>query len=579
MIAVDAPVRFTDGVLDAIAEHIAAPEPERGAVLLGFGDLVHFAVLDSHGRYSGVSWDISAEVGDAVAGLESAFLGTFAGTVHSHPRGVTDPSGTDIASTATMLRLNPHLDSLVVAIVTAGPPQREHHLGVGDGHRMSLHRVVLVDDEPVVTRVRGEVVALTAPFAAVGRPLDSAVSVSAWRRSGVAALERAPRVAPWRGRECLYAGVGGPARLTLVVPREYPVAGPVLLGRGEAEEVQVQPSPWDPSRPPATQLAALLRSATVSVDERLDRTVPLVGDLRGRTVFLAGAGSVGSRIAEELVRAGVGRLRVLDPDTVEAPNLARSTYAADDVGELKVEALARFLRRIDPAVVVEPVASTIGTAHVPGLLEGSDLVVGATDDMRDQLVLAHHAYAAGVPMVTCALYAGADAGEIVVSLPAADSACVACSLGDGRTINQFRPASDYGLGGRLVSEPGLGASIHVVASMASLVALGVLAGPASSLAPLVAGAVATGRTLAMIATRPGWGFFPEVFGENGHQLAPQSVWVRVERSPDCVVCGDPASRVDPVDAEFAAAFAAARDAILAGEDGGQPPTKRSTSSR
>ena len=50
------------------------------------------------------------------------------------------------------------------------------------------------------------------------------------------------------------------------------------------------------------------------------RTEPLVGDLANRHVLVAGLGSVGSRVAEDLVRAGVGRLTLVDPDLVAAAN-------------------------------------------------------------------------------------------------------------------------------------------------------------------------------------------------------------------------------------------------------------------
>lgn len=556
------PARFTDGVIAAIETDIAAVPPERGAVLLGFAGVVHFTVLDSHGRYSGASWDISPEVGDAVGGLESAHVGTFAGTVHSHPRGVRDPSSTDIASTATMLRLNPHLDSLIVAVVTEGEADRDHDLPIGPHHRMSLHRVRLVDDEPWVRPIRGEVVDVVAGIADAGRQVDSAVSVNDWRAHGVASLDASPRVAAWRGRESMFVGLGGDCRTTLVIPDDYPRSAPAVLAHDGDRGFESQSAPWDAAAAPRRQVRNLVRSALASgVERRHDRTRPVVGDLRDRVVVIAGAGSVGSRMAEDMVRAGVGSVRLVDPETVEAPNLARSGYGVDDLDDPKVDALARHLRRIDPALSAATTEGSLGATDIPALLAGADLVIGATDDMRDQLVLAHHAYAAGIPMVACALYTGAEAGEIVVSLPDAGSPCVACSLGDGRSINQFRPESDYGLGGRLTAEPGLGASINVVASMASLVALGVLAGPESSLAPLVGGSVATDRTLAMISTRPGWGFFPDLFGAQGHQLAPQSVWVRVERSPNCVVCGDPAGRQAPVDAAFGADFARLRAEI------------------
>ena len=59
------------------------------------------------------------------------------------------------------------------------------------------------------------------------------------------------------------------------------------------------------------------------------------------TVALAGLG-IGSVIAETLVRMGVGRLILVDGDTVELSNLNRQNYTRAQIGSTKVEATARL---------------------------------------------------------------------------------------------------------------------------------------------------------------------------------------------------------------------------------------------
>jgi molybdopterin/thiamine biosynthesis adenylyltransferase len=552
-----APVHFTDGVLADIRDVIASVPPERGAALLGVGDVVTLAVHDSFGSYSSVYWDISAELNGVVQSLEQAGAGRLKGTVHSHPRGVTGPSGTDIASTATTLRLNPHIPSLVVAIVTEGAPFEEHHLPIGRTHRMSLQRVRLVDDRPVVEPIQGSTFEIVAGARDGGVEVTSGVLAEEWTASARGAAGLAETLAlcgRFRGGDAIFLNVPGAENRALVVPTGFPTAGPLLVEVEEGRQLLL-PSPWDPAEPPRRQLRVMLDlAARTHTAGSLDRATPVVGDLSRSHVVVAGLGSVGSRIAEDLVRAGVGSLTLIDPDLVEAPNLARSVYTVRDLGEQKTRALERRLREIAPAVRLQLDARPLGEIDLRALLDGVDLVIGATDDMREQLLLAHHAYAREVPVVCCAMYALAKAGEIVVALPAMGSPCVACSLGDGRNINQFRPEKDYGLKGRLVAEPGLGASIQLVASMASLTALALLAGPESTLAPVVAESVGTGRTLAMISTQPRWAFFPEIVG-GPTQVAPQSVWVRVQRAADCVVCGAVDTRVPPPDGEFIAGLA------------------------
>jgi molybdopterin/thiamine biosynthesis adenylyltransferase/proteasome lid subunit RPN8/RPN11 len=546
-----APIRATDGLVGAILGRLAAVPPERGAALLATGGLIHLLVEDTSARYSRASWDISAALSETVAEIEAAGHGTLAGTVHTHPAGVPDPSGTDIATTRDALELNPHLGWLVIAIVTKGAP-REHDLRVGPDHRMSLH--VLRRDhmgQTSLVRVRGSVALLTADLAAAGITIVSATSIRAWRRAErrgpraglptVVLLNHSPRLA---------IPVPSPRPAALLIHPGYPETGPIAVtGRQDAgtpAALQSLPSPWDPVAPPGPQLAALARAvAGRRIAGSTKRVWPLVGALSSRQVLVAGAGSVGSRIAEELVRSGVGAFTVIDPDRVDAPNLARTIYTAADIGVPKPDALVRRLQAIDPAVVVDRHCAPLGTIDLARAVARVSLVVAATDDMAEQAVLAHHAYAAGVPLVACALYKKAAAGEVVLSVPAAGTACWRCAVGAGTPSDSYRPAHDYGLGGRLAGESALGPSIHLVADVAASVALGLLAGPGSQAGRYVKRLLSQRRTLGLIATTPAWGFFRTVFAGMDHQHAPQSVWVRVDPDAGCPVCG--ACPIPPLD--------------------------------
>ncbi|MBC8208157.1 MAG: sulfur carrier protein ThiS adenylyltransferase ThiF [Desulfobulbaceae bacterium] len=101
--------------------------------------------------------------------------------------------------------------------------------------------------------------------------------------------------------------------------------------------------------------------------------------LAGKTVAIAGAGGLGSNIAVSLLRAGVQRLIIADFDRVELSNLNRQYYFSDQVGHLKVEALAENLLRINPyaELVVHPVEITSG--NLVALLGGADILVEAFD--------------------------------------------------------------------------------------------------------------------------------------------------------------------------------------------------------
>jgi len=394
-------------------------------------------------------------------------------------------------------------------------------------------------------RVAGDVVPLCADLALTGISLESATEVPARPRccaESSASRTALPVVVRLNRRPRLTVPVLASRPAALFIDPGYPQTGPIAVtatldGNGAAA-LSSRPSPWDPVSPPVPQLAALARAAAGQrISRSTERTAPLVGSLTDVRVLVAGAGSVGSQIAENLVRSGVGAFTVIDPESVEAPNLSRTIYTAADIGIPKPDALATRLRAIDPAVHVDRHVSPLGLTDLRQTLDGITLVVAATDDMAEQALLAHHAYAAGIPLVACALYKVAAAGEVVISVPAAKSACWSCAVGAGTNAGQYRPERDYGLGGRLAGEAAIGPSIHLVTSVASSVALGLLAGPDSPAGRPYGRLLAENRTLGLIATSPNWDFFRQVFAGMDHQHAPQSVWVRVERSATCPVCG------------------------------------------
>lgn len=270
--------------------------------------------------------------------------------------------------------------------------------------------------------------------------------------------------------------------------------------------------------------------------ERTSRLGGLVPPLANRHVLVVGCGSVGSTMADVLARHGVGCFTLIDPDTVEAPNLSRSTYRHADVGRPKVDALAEHLTDIDPGLTVRVIHGTL--ARLPEtqqaeIIGAVDLVIGAADDPVAQASLDHRCYALGVPAVFPALYRAAAAGELVITVPEA-TPCWSCATGS-RGNHGTSEEKDYGTG-RLNGETALGADILTVVSVAAKHAVGLLAGPSSPAGTLTLTSVAR-HSMCIVATSPEWDWFPQVFGQASGQYAPQSVWLSVTGSTDCPVCG------------------------------------------
>src|SRR5262245_18542846 len=107
--------------------------------------------------------------------------------------------------------------------------------------------------------------------------------------------------------------------------------------------------------------------------------------LLGSRVTLCGCGALGTVLANVLVRAGVGFLRVVDRDFVETSNLQRQVLVDEsDVLENmpKAEAAARKLRAINSAVTVEPVVTDVDRTNIEELCRDADLILDGTDNFE-----------------------------------------------------------------------------------------------------------------------------------------------------------------------------------------------------
>lgn len=140
--------------------------------------------------------------------------------------------------------------------------------------------------------------------------------------------------------------------------------------------------------------------------------------LQTKLVVVVGVGMVGSQIAKELAKCGVGRLRVIDHDELERPNLARHALGDDYLGWNKAEALAVHLAHIE-GLHTEAVPRKIDLSVSDDLLvrwfADADLIIAATDEHDAQRRVGKIALRLGIPSIFPALYVEGG-GEIIVQL-------------------------------------------------------------------------------------------------------------------------------------------------------------------
>lgn len=112
-----------------------------------------------------------------------------------------------------------------------------------------------------------------------------------------------------------------------------------------------------------------------------------VAKLQAATVAVCGLGGLGSNVAIALARAGVGKLILIDFDSVDVTNLHRQQYKASQVGVAKAVALPENLLEIAPYLQIEAHEVRISEENVLELVGKADVVCEAFDNAESKAML------------------------------------------------------------------------------------------------------------------------------------------------------------------------------------------------
>jgi molybdopterin-synthase adenylyltransferase len=135
--------------------------------------------------------------------------------------------------------------------------------------------------------------------------------------------------------------------------------------------------------------------------------------LKAATVVVVGAGGLGAPAALYLAAAGVGRLRLIDDDTISLDNLQRQIiFRSADVGASKVERAQEVLAALNDNVAIEIEAQRLTETNAAYLLRGANVVLDGTDDFATRFAVNAVARQLGAPLVSGAV--GRWDGQVAV---------------------------------------------------------------------------------------------------------------------------------------------------------------------
>lgn len=157
--------------------------------------------------------------------------------------------------------------------------------------------------------------------------------------------------------------------------------------------------------------------------------------LKTTTVFVAGAGGIGSPIMQQMALAGIGRIIVCDYDEVELSNLNRQVlHDASRIGMNKALSAKMTIERINPHVQVEAVTEKITAANVSAMVGEAAVIFDCVDDLETKFVLSACAVEKGIPHILSAMIE-TDSYAAILHTP--HTPCFHC-LHDRRKADEIR---------------------------------------------------------------------------------------------------------------------------------------------
>ncbi|MDQ2809771.1 MAG: ThiF family adenylyltransferase [Chloroflexota bacterium] len=586
-------------VLHEIETMIAAHPPERGGMLFGppKQEIISRFLFDEWAETTSVTYRPSDTITRRIQEIEVQEGLEFKGVIHSHPGGFDRPSTQDQHELNVGLQLNPHLPFYLAPIVTNIAEDAKSHEILIEGGKVSFFcayrkkgggiylkpiptEIIVPTTMEVPNYMERDLERICQEFGGMDQP-----EVFRTTMAGVGV---------WAGKVLL----DGNLELIFLFNELYPALPPLLLVKQDGKDTEQIQITWELELPAEERLLVALRkvftppgpyrkvygpsngesftengelaqlagwSAHYSGQDIQAKGETIINGLfarsgsllskniRQKRALVVGAGSVGSYLAEQLVRSGVGKICLVDPDHVEAANISRTVYDFTDVQKPKVEALARHLLSINPLLEISLSSANLldfAPSELYSLIRRADLVIAATDDPKAQRTLNHFAYACGVPSIFIGLYEGAQGGEVILSV-SEKTPCYLCATLSRHAIEEetktVHSTTDYGTG-RLRGETALAADIHHVSSAAVKMALTLLLPRDSeaSLTRFLDDAVAGGLTYLTLSMVPNYWFYPEIFNEVAGQYAYQGVWLSPTRRANCPVCGESEHREDPL---------------------------------
>ena len=145
----------------------------------------------------------------------------------------------------------------------------------------------------------------------------------------------------------------------------------------------------------------------------------------GRVVII-GCGALGTVIANTLVRAGIGSIKIIDRDFIEYHNLQRQViFNEEDIKEGLPKAIAaeRYLRKVNSEIEIEGIVADVNYTNIEQLVENVDVILDGLDNMETRLLINDFSLKHKIPWI----YGGAVSSYgMMMNIIPGETACFRC---------------------------------------------------------------------------------------------------------------------------------------------------------
>ena len=158
-------------------------------------------------------------------------------------------------------------------------------------------------------------------------------------------------------------------------------------------------------------------------EDLLKRNVKGISEkLKKAKVCILGLGGLGSNVAVLLARAGIGYLKLIDFDVVEASNLNRQQYRISHIGMKKTEAMKTIIREINPFVEVDILGIKVDRKNIYSIVGDIEIVVEAFDVAETKAMTIEELLTSGNKiLVSASGMAGLGSGNEIITRKVRDN--------------------------------------------------------------------------------------------------------------------------------------------------------------